>query len=177
MKLDNPLTWKSFDGNDTLLAGVTVTFTILTGGGTLSATTGTTDANGQAESTLTLGSEPGTNTVETRVENIDETVTFNAEATLPPPTPTALSIVSGENQEGLTGEPLADPFGVTSPRSIRRPSARGYCNLYPPHRRWRVECRDHDDRRKWSSEKRPSPSVTNPVNIPLRLVSRGSSKP
>ena len=110
--LTNPFVVEVRDGNDTLLAGVTVTFTILTGGGTLSATTGTTDANGQAESTLTLGSEPGTNTVETRAENIDETVTFNAEATLPPPIPTALSIVSGENQEGLTGEPLADPFGV-----------------------------------------------------------------
>ena len=110
--LTNPFVVEVRDGKDTRLAGVTVTFAVLTGGGTLSATTGTTDANGQAESTLTLGSDPGANTVEVRAENIDETVTFNAEATLPPPTPMSLSTISGENQVGLTGEPLADPFVV-----------------------------------------------------------------
>ena len=108
--LTNPFVVEVRDGKDTRLAGVTVTFAVLTGGGTLSATTGTTDANGQAESTLTLGSDPGANTVEVRAENIDETVTFNAEAILPPPTPTSLSTISGENQVGLTGETLMDPF-------------------------------------------------------------------
>ena len=100
------------DGQDTPVTGVTVTFTVLTGGGTLSATTGTTDANGQSESTLTLGSGPGTNTVEVSADNIDETVTFNAEAGPPPPTPTSLLIISGENQVGLTGETLMEPFIV-----------------------------------------------------------------
>ena len=35
-----------------------------------------------------------------------------AEAVLPPPIPTALSILSGDNQNGLTGEALANPFVV-----------------------------------------------------------------
>ena len=110
--LADPFVVEVRDGNDTPVAGVTVTFTVLTGGGMLSATTGTTDANGQTESTLTLGSDPGANTAEVRAENIDETVTFNAEATLPPPAPTSLSVISGGDQTGLTGEMLMDPFVV-----------------------------------------------------------------
>ena len=60
------------------LEGVDVTFAIITGGGILSETTVTTDADGQAESWLTLGSQPGTNTVEVSVEGLAQTVTFNA---------------------------------------------------------------------------------------------------
>ena len=106
--LTNPFVVEVRYGNDIPLAGLTVTFTVLTGGGTLSATTGMTDANGQAESTLTLGTDPGTNTVEVSAENSTETVIFTVEAVIPPPTPTALSIVSGGDQEGVTGETLAD---------------------------------------------------------------------
>ena len=116
--LAHPFVVEVHDGNGTPLAGVGVTFGILTGGGTLSTTTGTTDANGQASSTLTLGSDPGTNTVEVSAENVAESVTFKAEATLPPPTPTSVSIISGDNQISVTGEPLATPF-VTEVRDQR----------------------------------------------------------
>ena len=64
------------------MAGVTATFAVITGGGTLSVTTTMTDANGHAESTLTLGSDPGTNTVDFSVEGIAEIVTVNAVAKL-----------------------------------------------------------------------------------------------
>lgn len=94
------------------MPGVTVTFSVTGGGGTLSTTTGLTDINGRAESTLTLGGEPGTNTVEVSVAEIFQTEIFSAEATLPPPTPTAPSIISSENQEGLTGETLMEPLVV-----------------------------------------------------------------
>ena len=67
--LTNPFVVGVRYGDDIPLAGLTVTFTVLTGGGTLSATTATTDANGQAESTLTLGGDPGANTVEVSAEN------------------------------------------------------------------------------------------------------------
>ena len=89
-----------------------MTFAVTAGDGSLSATTATTDPDGQAKTTLTLGTDPGTVTVEASVEGISQAVTFNAEAALPPPIPMTLSIVSGENQEGLTGEPLANPFIV-----------------------------------------------------------------
>ena len=89
-----------------------MTFAILVGGGSLNPEVGTTDANGQAASTLTFGSDPGTYTVEVSVEGISPKVVFNAEASLPPPEPTILSSVSGDNQSGLTGETLMQPFIV-----------------------------------------------------------------
>ena len=146
--------------------GIGVTFYILTGGGSLSAETVTTDSNGRAESTLTLGSEPGINRVQISFSGINplavliggdsprvvfsaeattvvltgdgslstETVTTDSngqvestpdpdresststvevstEATRPPPMPTTL-VVSGDNQAGLTGEALTNPFVV-----------------------------------------------------------------
>ena len=109
--LTNPFVVEVHDENSNPLENVTVNFAVLTGGGTLNTTTATTNANGQAESTLTLGSEPGTNTVEASVEGLSQTVVFNAEASLPPPMPTTL-VVSGDNQTGLTGEALANPFVV-----------------------------------------------------------------
>ena len=108
--LDNPFVVEVRDENSNPLENVTVNFAVHTGGGTLSSTTGTTDANGQAESTLTLGSDPGTNTVAVSAEGVAETEVFNAEAGLPPPIPTALSTVSGGEQSGLTDE--TDPLVV-----------------------------------------------------------------
>ena len=110
--LMNPFVVEVRDQNGNPLGGITVTFVVSAGDGSLTDTSVDTDANGLAQSTLTLGSEPGTNTVEASVEEITEPVTFNAEASLPPPMPTALSIISGYNQNGLTGETLADPFVV-----------------------------------------------------------------
>ena len=110
--LANPFVTEVRDQHGNPMEGVTVTFTVLTGSGTLSAGTVMTDANGRAESTLTFGTEPGTVTIEVTVEGISQTEIFNAEATLPPPTPTNLSIMSGDNQKGLTGEPLTNPFIV-----------------------------------------------------------------
>ncbi len=65
------------DQNGNLLEGVQVTFAVTDGAGTLSVATDTTGANGQATSTLTLGSQPGTNTVEVTVAGL-EPVTFTA---------------------------------------------------------------------------------------------------
>ena len=63
------------------LSGVPVTFTVTAGGGTLSTTRTTTNLSGIAESTLTLGPNFGTNTVEVSAEGL--TVTFNAVADAP----------------------------------------------------------------------------------------------
>ena len=110
--MTNPFVVEVRDENGNPLEGVTVTFAVSAGGGTLSAGAVTTDANGRAGSTLTLGGDPGTVTVEASVEGISQSEIFNVEASLPPPTPTAPSIISSENQEGLTGEPLVDPLVV-----------------------------------------------------------------
>ena len=68
--LANPFVVEIHDGTGNPLAGIAVTFVVRTGGGTLSTGTTTTDASGQAASTLRLGTEPGTNTVEASVEGI-----------------------------------------------------------------------------------------------------------
>ena len=76
--LEHPFIVEVRDQKGEVFAGVPVTFAITAGGGTLSATSTTTDENGRAQSTLTLGSDPGTNTVEVSVEGIAEMVTFTA---------------------------------------------------------------------------------------------------
>ena len=100
------------DANGSALVGVSVTFTVVAGGGTLSETNTTTDANGRAQSLLTLGPNIETNTVAVSVEGISQTALFRAEATPPLPIPTTLEYVSGNNQSGLTGETLMQPFVV-----------------------------------------------------------------
>ena len=66
------------------LPGVQVTFSVSSGGGTLSATSVMTDVNGRAESILTLGPNLGRNTVEVGVTGIQEKQSVSAIAELPP---------------------------------------------------------------------------------------------
>ena len=58
-------------------AGVPVMFAVTAGGGTLSATSITTNLNGRAESQLTLGADGNMNTVRASIEGISQTVTFS----------------------------------------------------------------------------------------------------
>ena len=97
------------DQNRSAFAGVVVTFSVTAGGGTLSATTATTDANGQASTTLTLGSDLGTNTITATVAGL-EPVTFTASGYT---TPHSLTKVSGDGQEGAASTQLAVPFVVS----------------------------------------------------------------
>ena len=77
--LDQPFVVLVLDQYGDPLAGATVTFRVTAGGGTLSVTTATTDADGRAATTLTLGSRPGANTVVATVEDL-EPATFTATA-------------------------------------------------------------------------------------------------
>ena len=52
------------DENSAVFEGVPVVFTVTAGGGTVQPEIATTNADGLAQSTLTLGSDPGTNTVD-----------------------------------------------------------------------------------------------------------------
>ena len=76
--LENPFIVEVRDTTNRGLGGIDVTFAVTAGGGSLSETTVTTDANGQAESWLTLGSQPGTNTVHASVGGLSQPVVFNA---------------------------------------------------------------------------------------------------
>ena len=81
--LANPFVVEARDENGSPFAGVSVTFTVIEGDGILSIQTISTDANGRAESTLTLGPHFGTNTVEVSAVGIEVLVTFNATAATP----------------------------------------------------------------------------------------------
>ena len=107
--LASPFIVEVQDGNSVAFEGVPVTFAVTAGGGTLSAANTTTDANGRAESTLTLGPNSGVNTVTVSVTGIQEEPTFNAEGIR---TPKAFWIIFGIDQQGLVGEALANPFIV-----------------------------------------------------------------
>ena len=76
---ENPFVVEVRDQNGNPLAGATVTFAVTAGAGTLSDTTATTDANGRAATTLTLGRQAGTITVVATVADL-EPVTFTATA-------------------------------------------------------------------------------------------------
>ena len=90
--------------------GVPVTFTVTAGGGTLNVTRTTTDTRswkmGRAESTLTLGPNLGTNTVEVSAGGF--TVTFNAVAGAPVDIPDANLRAAIEEAHGKApGTPIA----------------------------------------------------------------------
>ena len=76
--LSNPFVIEVRDENGSALEGISITFTVTAGDGTLSTTRTTTDTNGRAQSILTLGPNLGTNTVSVSAAGIERTVTFNA---------------------------------------------------------------------------------------------------
>ena len=108
--LAKPFVVSVLDQGGSAFAGTVVTFSVTAGGGTLSAATVTTDANGRATTRLTLGSDAGTNTVEATVEGL-EPVTFTATAIVQ--TAHTLAKVSGDNQESPASTQLAAPFVVS----------------------------------------------------------------
>ena len=97
------------DENNIAFEGVPVEFTVSSGSGSLSVTSVTTDSNGRAESILTLGPNPGENTVTVSVTGIQEEQTFTAEGIR---IPKVFWIVAGFDQKGLTGEVLPNPIVV-----------------------------------------------------------------
>ena len=74
--LANPFVVEVQDEDGEPLTGHSVTFSVTAGGGSLSATSARTNANGRAQTTLTLGSALGVNSVRASVTGVDS-VTFS----------------------------------------------------------------------------------------------------
>ena len=108
-KLTNPFVIEVRDQFDKPLRNVRVTFTATAGGGALTPTTAKTDRRGRAQSKLTLGPNAGTNTVSVSISGIEQAEIFSAEGVR---TPQSILKISGDNQEALPGETLANPFVV-----------------------------------------------------------------
>ena len=75
----SPWSWRCAISTGIRSPVATVVFTVTAGGGTLSDTTVTTNADGRAATTLTLGSRPGPNAVEATIDDL-EPVAFTATA-------------------------------------------------------------------------------------------------
>ena len=93
---------KAFDNLPSV--GTRVDFAIGTGGGSLSALTATTDANGRASTTLTLGTVAGANSVVATVANVAP-LTINATANAG--AATTLVMVQQPSATATSGAPLA----------------------------------------------------------------------
>ena len=117
VSLSQPFIVEAQDANGSALAGISVRFAVTTGGGTLSTTVTRTDTNGRAQSTLTLGPNLGTNTIEVSATGIEVPVTFHAVADMEAPPITAdvnndgsvnvLDLIVVASELGNTGTNLA----------------------------------------------------------------------
>lgn len=84
-ELDDPLVVEVLDDDNDPVSGVTVTFSVTAGGGSLSDTSVDTNNRGRAQTYLTLGDEPGRNSVRASVSGVSTRVTFTATAVEPAP--------------------------------------------------------------------------------------------
>jgi adhesin/invasin len=112
--LAQPLVILVEDATGSPMAGVTVAWTVISGGGTLATATTTTENSGQAQTAYTLGPTPGTNQVKAAVEGstLETTITATGEAPPADNTPAALVLISGDNQSATVGTPLPDSLVV-----------------------------------------------------------------
>jgi adhesin/invasin len=110
-----PVSVQVTDGAGVPIGNVAVTWTVLTGGGSVSASSSTTDVNGNATIIWTLGPTVGTQTLSASIANgASTTISATALAT----GGAGMSIASGNNQTiaiGATSAPMvvhiSDSFG------------------------------------------------------------------
>ncbi len=95
--LPQPLVIEAHDENGFAVAGVQVEFTVSQGDGALGAAIATTDENGRAKTTFTLGPNPGTNSVHVYAPEFEGHAVFHAfaDSEMPP-------VSSDVNDDGTT---------------------------------------------------------------------------
>jgi len=110
--LAQPFIVKVIDTNSRSVAGIKVNFAVTEGtGATLSTDSGTSDAVGRVSTLLTLSSVSGANTVTATIDGTTQSVSFTATG-FAVGQAMRISKVSGDNQSGVVGNPLAYPLLV-----------------------------------------------------------------
>lgn len=105
--LPAPLVVEADDGGGHPLPNVTLQFSVTQGDGQLDQTERTTDSQGRASVTFTLGSTPGTaQQVSVSAAGTDISTSFSASATSPP---TAMDAFAGNGQSARSGVALPVP--------------------------------------------------------------------
>jgi len=117
--LANPLVVRAQSETGLPISGVTVTFTVTFGGGSVSPATAVTDANGLASTQLKLGSGGGINVVTVSAPGLS-TVSFltgggtdvNSAVPFMRPDVSGQTILGGNGQTGAPGVPLTQPLTI-----------------------------------------------------------------
>jgi adhesin/invasin len=99
-----PFVVRVADSFNNPVSGATVTWTRTAGSGTPVTATSTTNANGQASLSYTLGATPGQETITASAAGVATPATFMATAVAAGPA--AIAVVSGDNQTGQVGQAL-----------------------------------------------------------------------
>ena len=114
VQLSEPLVVRVVDASGQPIAGQKVSFVVTAGGGSLSANSAQTNAQGLAETRWTLGTIAGTQRLEARAVDASNTTivlaTFATEAKAGPPT--SVTKRAGDAQRGVSGLLLAVPLEV-----------------------------------------------------------------
>ena len=109
--LGSELVAQSGDAGGAAVGNVGLSFQVTSGGGTLSAMSVTTDADGLGSSAWTLGTGAGTQTVAVSITGVSaSSATFSVEAA--PGPAVAFVLESGDAQSGPRGFALPQPVGV-----------------------------------------------------------------
>lgn len=104
-----PLVVEVRDQNGDGISGVTVDWAVTAGGGSLSASSSTSGADGRTSVVLTVGNSEATNTVTATVTGLTGSpVSFDAAGVAP----AAITIDGGNNQSARTSQPLASALVV-----------------------------------------------------------------
>ena len=111
-ELAAPLVVTAEDAQGNPIAGVTVVFGVTDGGGSVSTDSVATDEQGQAQTTLTLGTTAGTNTVQASATDLTGSpISFTASGAAGPANHIVLT--SGNNQSAVSGTTLGAPLVAT----------------------------------------------------------------
>jgi alpha-tubulin suppressor-like RCC1 family protein len=108
------------DQNGQPVEGIIVTWQVTSGGGIVTPSQSTSDANGLASATLRLGTTLGANTVTARIDQ-STSVIFTATATTAPPS--SLVVASGDAQTGVVATQLVQDLVVKATDAVGNPKA------------------------------------------------------
>ncbi len=99
------------DQTGAAMQGVSVNFSVTSGGGSFSAASSNTNSSGQASSDWTLGTTSGAQVARVSVTS-NSGINTDFSATADPDVPAALTLVGGDMQTGLVSQLLANPIEV-----------------------------------------------------------------
>jgi plastocyanin len=101
LALADPLVVRVTDANGTAVSGATVTWSV-TGGGSLSTSTSTTNTQGQASNTFTAGPSLGTSTVQASVSGVPDPAEFTIETSIVVVRMQGIAFVAPDGTDDLT---------------------------------------------------------------------------